>query len=446
MCIVSNNNLYLHNNTGIIKSSPIPKSSAEPKFIWSRFWGGSNFETGYDTLVDNSGNIYAIGSTMSYGAGDFDVLLLKYDSNGNLLWNITCGGSGYEEGKAIVLDNSGDIYVAGVTTSYGAGNLDVYLLKYNSSGDLQWSTTWGGPDNDRGEGIAIDNSGNIYITGDTVSFGSGSNDVLLLKVNASTGNEIWNKTWGGSNIDIGYDLCIFNEQNITITGRTNSFGAGNDDLFLLNYNSSGDLLWNITWGTSLSEEGAAITLDNSGNYYIAGKIYLSTSDHVSLLLKFNSQGNYLFNSTWFLGVKADPAFGIVLYNQSDLFLCGRSKNTTNYDIFLLNYDLNGNLLFNFTWGSSGYEEAMGISTDNQNNLYITGYTENLGDNPDDIFILKYDLKDITASSSDNNENENNKENDEKIDTEVSIIGYNNLLLIFISIISISLIIILKKKK
>jgi len=229
-------------------------------------WNKTGRGRGYGIAVDGSGNVFITGS-----------YLLKYDSSGNLLWNKTGGGRGY----GIAVDGSGNAFIAGSTVSDGTRPSDVFLLKYDSSGNQLWNKTWGGSDWDDGHGIALDASGNVFITGKTYSFGAGYSDVFLLKYDSS-GNMLWEKTWGGYNYECGYGIAVDGSGNAFITGSYNiNYGTETSDAFLLKYDSSGNILWETTWGG----EGRGIALDGSGNAFIAGSTVIggARSSEVFLL-------------------------------------------------------------------------------------------------------------------------------------------------------------------
>ncbi|MFX1500441.1 MAG: SBBP repeat-containing protein, partial [Promethearchaeota archaeon] len=124
---------YENNNNSNI-TTKLPSTNVTYLFEWNTTWGGSNYDRGYGITLDVLGNVFITGYTRSYGAGNYDVFLLKYDSNGNLMWNITWGGSGFDDGRGIVVDGSGNVLITGSTDSYGAGISDMFLLKYNSDG------------------------------------------------------------------------------------------------------------------------------------------------------------------------------------------------------------------------------------------------------------------------------------------------------------------------
>ncbi len=227
--------------------------------------------------MDSFGNIYLAGTTASFGAGRSDIVLLKYNSLGQQQWNTTWGGSDSENGYAIALDSSNNIFISGSKTTIGFPPIippittapDVVLVKFNSLGVAQWNATWGGSESEVGFAIALDSSENIYITGFTTSFGAGGLDMILAKYN-SLGQLQWNTTWGGSDGEAGMVIALDSSDNIYIAGFTMSFGAIESDIALVKYNSLDQLQWNTTWGGSAAEFGNAIALDSSENIYLAG--------------------------------------------------------------------------------------------------------------------------------------------------------------------------------
>ena len=202
-------------------------------------WGGTGSDPGTGIALDASGNIYIMGSTTSFGAGLLAAFIAKYDNAGNSMLNITHDGSDIYEGNDIALDDSGNVFITGITNSSGAGDLDAFIAKYDSAGNSLLNITWGGNNTDYGWGIALDDLGNIYITGSTGSFGAGSSDAFIAKYD-STGNSLLNITWGGSGWDIGRGIVLDDSGNTYITGETDSFGAGSWDAFIAKYLSGDD--------------------------------------------------------------------------------------------------------------------------------------------------------------------------------------------------------------
>lgn len=241
--------------------------------LWSRRWGGSVDAKCYGLTVDLSDNIYMVGEIQNSSTGTPDMCLVKYNSSGVLEWNRTWGGIATDKAYDVAVDPSGNIYLAGNTYSYGLGGPDMCLVMYNSTGDFQWSKTWGGTDRDYCTSIALDSTGNIYMAGHSTSFLSGFPtypDICLVKLNGS-GVYQWHQTWGsGIGVDKCFDMEIDLTGDIYLAGETNSYNTRGADMCLIKYNSSGERQWNCTWGGDYFESCYGITLDSSGNLYLAG--------------------------------------------------------------------------------------------------------------------------------------------------------------------------------
>ena len=390
-------NLFLFSYLQTINKTQefVPTSKYMSNLEWEKTWGGSSLEQGNGIAVDSSGNSFITGTTMSYGAGGSDVFLLKYDSSGNFRWEKTWGSSGENEANGIALDDSGNVYITGYIWNSYEGWGEVLLLKYDLAGNLLWNTTWGGSSLEQGNGIAVDSSGNSFITGTTMSYGAGGSDVFLLKYDSS-GNLIWNNTWGGSDDDYGYGTALDGSGNISITGYTESYGVGESDVFLLKYDSSGILMWNTTWGGSDDDYGYGTALDDSGNAFITGYTEnYGTAYNDVILLKYDRTGNLLWNTTW--GSSGlDYGNSIALSSSGTVFITGftESYGKAYSDGLLYKYDSSGNLLWDITFGkSNSFDDGTGIAIDSSGNAFIIGYTENLrGGGGCDIIILKYNYE------------------------------------------------------
>lgn len=252
---------------------------------WNKTWKGYSDDFGNGIVVDSLGNIYIIGYTKSVGENWIDICLLKYNSLGFLEWNKTWGAISADYGMEICIDNFDNLYITGAKYDYENRNYEVCLVKFNSSGFEQWNKTWGGLNNDYGIGMTRDNLGNIYITGSTWSFGNGKSDIFLLKYD-SFGSLKWNKTWGGEYSDYGFGIAISESGNIFVTGYTSSIEKGTD-ICLLKYFNDGKIIWSKIWGGSNDEEGYKLVLDDLENIYIVGTTWSYGNGYSDVcLLKF----------------------------------------------------------------------------------------------------------------------------------------------------------------
>jgi uncharacterized protein (TIGR03382 family) len=289
---------------------------------WSSFLGGLESEEGFGIAVDGSGNVYVTGETSStdfptmggfdttFGGGGMfntDAFVTKVNANGqSLAWSSYLGGSGGDYGYGIAVDGSGNVYVTGYTESADfptpggldttlGGSRDAFVTKVNTGGSLAWSSFLGGSDSEVGRDVAVDGSGNVYVTGVTESADfptpggfdatrGGPQDAFVTKVNANGQSLAWSSYLGGLGTDEGYGIAVDGSGNVYVTGRTSStdfptpggfdttFGGNNYyDAFVTKVNANGQsLAWSSYLGGSARDEGRGIAVDGSGNVYVTG--------------------------------------------------------------------------------------------------------------------------------------------------------------------------------
>lgn len=385
---------------------------------WYRIWGGNEGERGYALACDYSGNIFVTGSTSSFGAGKGDICLVKYDSSGVQQWNRTWGGSSIDIGQGIAVDSSDNIYIAGQTDSFGVGYEDACLVKYDNSGVQLWNLTWGDTSVDLTWAIALDSSGDIYIAGTTHKIGMNS-DMFLVKFNSS-GVQQWNRTWGRTTSCGAYGIALDSSDNIYLAGFRES--GGNYDMCLVKYDSLGNHQWDRTWGGKGSQSCHDIAIDSMDNIYLVGSNKsLGISFRDMCLVKYDSSGEIHWISTWGSDIGQQEAAGVSLDSNDDIYLVGYtfSFGAGKRDICIVKFDKSGILQWNHTWGGIYNDWGYGIAFDQTNNLYIAGVTESFGLGITDMCLLK--ISGITLTP---------------------IAGYD--LFIFLSIISIVSVILIKK--
>ncbi len=227
----------------------------------------------------------AFGSATN--AGGNDAFVAKLDGNGNVVWVTQFGGSGNDIGNAVAVDGSGNVYVAGSSDGlmpgggFAAGKDDYFLAKFDSSGNQLWLAQDGTNATDEGLAVGVDSAGNSYLAGTTKgsfrSTNAGGDDAILVKYDSS-GNQLWGKQFGGSGTDDAMGLAVDGSGNAYVTGGTSgSLGgntnAGGFDVFLTKYTSGGTRSWLTQFGTSADEEANGVAVDGSGNAYVTGYAY-----------------------------------------------------------------------------------------------------------------------------------------------------------------------------
>ena len=215
-------------------------SPASAVITFEKWFGGFNWDHGASVVQTTDLGYIVTGWTSSYGAGSYDVYLIKTDSTGDTLWTKTFGGIEDDLGRSVVQTTDGGYIITGYTSSYGAGSYDVYLIKTDSLGDTLWTKTFGGIEDDGGYSVVQTNDGGYIITGYTYSYGAGSYDVYLIKTD-STGDTLWTTTFGGTNVDLGRSVVQTTDEGYIVTGYTYSYGAGSADVYLIKTDSLGNV-------------------------------------------------------------------------------------------------------------------------------------------------------------------------------------------------------------
>ena len=277
----------LGNGTGDVY---LIKTDENGDSLWTRTFGGTNADEGYSVQQTTDGGYVIIGSTyVTVDQGD--VYLLKTDGNGNLLWTRTFGGIEEDEGHSIQQTTDGGYIITGLTRLSPNFDDDVYLIKTDDNGVEQWSQTFGGVNDDGGYSVQQTTDGGYIITGITSSFGNGYQSVYLIKTNGN-GVEQWNKTFGGTDEQWGNSVQQTTDGGYIIIGGTESFGAGERDVYLIKTDGNGDSLWTKTFGGVEEDEGHSVQQTTDGGYIISGDTQsFGNGDEDVYLIKTDSQGN-----------------------------------------------------------------------------------------------------------------------------------------------------------
>ena len=360
-----------------------------PVAYWIATLGGAGGDFGRSVAVDTNGNVYITGTTTSQGAGSNDGLIIKYNAHGVIQWQRSLGGADLDVVYGIGIDASSNVYVAGFTISQGAGSYDVLIAKYNSSGTIQWQRTLGGTNADIGQGITVDASGNVYVTGYTFSQGAGSADVLIAKYDTD-GTIQWQRCLGGADIDIGYGIAVDDSGNVYVAGYTTSQTAGLDDVLIVKYNASGTIQWQRRLGGASVDMGYGISVDSSGNVYVTGYTQSQTSGVQDVLVaKYNTSGVIQWQRG-LGGAGNDQGTGIAVDASGNVYVTGQttSQGAGGNDAIVTKYNTSGGIIWQRRLGGTAEESGAGLEVDDNGNVYVTGYTGSQGSGGNDLFIAK----------------------------------------------------------
>jgi len=282
--------------------------------VWQKVYGGSKTEYIIDIKETEDGNYIGAGWTKSFGAGKMDFWVIKLDTDGNILWEKTYGGEGKEQAWSVDVTKDGGYIVAGGTLSFGAGGADYWVIKLDSNGNIQWQKTYGGSKDDGGGGeyeefvvrVLQDVDGNYVVAGESFSFGKGG-DIWLLKLDGE-GNILWQKAYGGSEEEYMWAFAEASDGGYIIPGLTESFSVDFiGDTWVLKLDKDGNIKWQKVYGVSdywdealcvgATEDGGCLV----GAYYEEGT-EVNTSDWDMFLLRLDKDGNVdwkeLFEYGW----------------------------------------------------------------------------------------------------------------------------------------------------
>jgi uncharacterized delta-60 repeat protein len=241
------------------------------ELVWEKGFGGSCAYEAYGVLESTDGGYVVAGHVHSCELANRDVLILKFDTNGDLLWRKHYGGSSSEYANAINHTSDGGYIIAGRSRSFGdaTSNTDVWVLKLDSDGAIIWQKTFGGDFFDRSYSVEQTADGGYIVAGATQSFGAGSDDMWLTKLD-SNGDMEWQKAYGGSDQDIAYSVMQTWDDGYVVAGRSHSFNGGNDGIMVLKLDSQGEI---HLCGHMVVSDAAISDTSVSGGFDISPQLY-----------------------------------------------------------------------------------------------------------------------------------------------------------------------------
>lgn len=364
--------------------------------LWVRRYNGpaNSVDKAYALVVDVSGNVYVTGESEDKETKS-DYATIKYDPSGEVLWTkrYDGGGKGLDKAYALTLDQRGNVYATGESEGKGTGP-DYVTIKYNGDGDTLWIRRYAGSGNsvDKAYALAVDSSGNVYVTGQSGS-GAGA-DYATIKYDAS-GDQLWVKRDNGvgNAMDKAYALGLDAKENVYVTGF--SFGNGTDkDYVTIKYNSRGDTLWVKRYngpGNGL-DWARALKLDATGNLYVTGQSYNKGSGSDYATIKYNRNGDTLWvrryegpgnHNSW------DLAHALALDDSGNVYVTGESQGRgSDLDYATVKYDSAGNLLWvqRYNGPANSIDNAFAIAVDDSGNVYVTGFSYGKGTGSDCVTI------------------------------------------------------------
>jgi uncharacterized delta-60 repeat protein len=373
------------------------KYSPAGDLLWEDTYAGSATGTdyGYALAVDQNGNAYVAGFGNGTNPATFDIFVLKYDADGNSVWTQrwTSPITNYSAyAYSIAVDNQGNVFTTGFMSD-GLTDGQFITLKFNSSGDLQWAMPYNGSTSsiDYANCIVVDSAGNSYITG----WSGGDNnlyDFTTIKYD-SDGNQLWVRRYNGSANDNDYAswLALDASGNVYVTGQSVETGSDND-ITTIKYSPNGDMLWTKHYNGPGNgfDAGQAIAVDTDGNAYVTGN-HTTTTGLECVTLKYSAAGDLSWTAS-FNGPDASGGvfISIALDDSANAYVSGFVFSGGATDFATVKYDTNGIEQWSQLYNGPGnsYDGTYAIAVDNNRNVVVAGYSTGNGTDYD-YTTIKY---------------------------------------------------------
>ncbi len=371
--------------------------------VWVQTYNGpgNSHDAACAVAVDDAGNVYVTGQSEGDGT-DWDYATIKYYPYGDTSWVRRYDGpaNGPDIALAMAIDGSGNVYVTGHSRGSG-GNADYLTIKYYANGDTAWVRRYDGPtgSTDAAYGIAVDFAGNVYVTGG--SQGTGTDyDYATIKYNPD-GDQVWVAGYNGpaNSSDKAYSVAVDDAGNVYVSGMSNGISTGSD-YATIKYDSDGNELWAKRYDEP--EGGGDITysmiLDDSANVYVTGSCFDSETLTKYASVKYDSSGTEIWSKTYKGELTISPggtALAIATDGSGNVWVTGWMRNSgTLFDYATVKYDPDGNQLWDVTYHSwaDGCDGTEAIAADNNGNAYVTGWSDDVGLIADDYATVKYDAE------------------------------------------------------
>jgi hypothetical protein len=369
------------------------------QITFERTYGGADLDEGWSAEETDDGGYVIAGKSNSFGAGLSDVYVIRIDSEGDTVWTRTYGGPEDDEAYSIRGASDGGYLIAGKSSSFGAGLSDVYLIRIDSGGDTIWTRTYGGPEDDEAYSIEGTSDGGYIIAGSTRSSGAGVDDVYLIKTDG-VGDTVWTKTYGGSDFDRGYSVQETSDGGYAVAGWTRSFGAGEDDVYLVKTGSGGDTVWTRTYGSTEWDYGNSLVETTDGGIVIAGWTSSFGVAHYDLyLIKTDSEGDTVWTRTYG-GASVDCGYWVDETVDGGIIIAGYtgSVGAGMNDVYLVKTDSGGDTVWTRTYGGPVADRGYGVGCPDEGGYLIVGYTCSFGAGGSDVYVIKTDADGLVQVS------------------------------------------------
>lgn len=365
--------------------------------------GNNGYDYGYSCKQTFDKGYVIGGSSSSFGSGNTDMYVVKTDSMGVPWGDKTIGGINIDQGMCIRQTSDSGYVLLGYTNSYGAGGYDMYLVKMDSSFNTQWTKTYGGTDWDFGNCVEQTSDGGYILCGSTYSYGKGDQDYYLIRTN-STGDTLWTKTYGGTKEDIAKSVIQTSDGGFILTGVTKSMGDTLGDFYTIKTFANGDTTWTYKLGGLQADVGNDILESNTGEFIAGGETYsFGAGNADAVLIKLSATG--IFQNIFTIGNTGfDNATSITEGADGKIAMVGLTKNwgTVNGDMYFTIIKNDWTFFNSTTFGTITKDQGFSVEATADKCFILCGTTKGFNNGLEDIYLIKTDsmgLSGFTGSES-----------------------------------------------
>jgi hypothetical protein len=360
---------------------------------FAKSYGGTRYDVGYSVQQTSDGGYIMAGIFTPSASDSGDVILIKVDSLGNIVWSKRYGGPREERAFSVKQTSDGGYITVARTKSFVDTNRwDVLLIKTYPNGNLQWARVYSNPslDDEPSDVIETSDGGYLVVGGAQSRSSSTQNEILVMKINSS-GDLQWVR-WFGDTIysDHAYSVKRTSDGGYIVAGRTGSYGSGNADIFLMKLDGSGNVVWAKAYGSSGPDFGYDVQITSDGGFVVVG-YYTSSGDTNAIIVKTNSSGDVQWYRV-FGGTQMDAFYSVDQTSDGGFIATGRTNSfgSGSADVLLARLDSSGTLQWSKTYGGSQWDHASSIQQTSDGGYVMLGRTRSFTAGNYDLFLIKTD--------------------------------------------------------
>lgn len=368
-----------------------PADEMEPESLWLMMIGGDQYESGTSIIEADDGDFIVLGETQSFGAGESDLWLIRLTAGGRIKWQKTLGGPDYEYAAAVMETSDNGIVVLGHSTSFSDNMSDYFIMKLDAEGRVLWQKIISGIDYERAETMVEHADGDIVIMGESSSFGAGNLDTFIVRLD-SRGELQWQKAVGGIFNDGVSSAVVTGEGDMIMAGNTWSFGEGESDIWIVRLDAAGDLVWEKTLGTREDDYAASIVKGSDDSFFIAGGTMIYSEEGDMWLLEMDDSGNMLSEKIFGEGqidfsshIAALEGGGSIIAANANFF------DFVEDDMWIARLDRGGNVLWQQSVGGPWEDYIHSILESNDGYILAVGEGQVSDEDPSSDAWHTYDM-------------------------------------------------------